>query len=78
MMMVFPAAIAMAMVQKGTIKGKLNGTIETITPSGDRESVHVIPRDTSRVFPRVRRGMDIAYSTFEKLLIRNLLIIQTC
>merc|ERR1719266_754182 len=59
----FPVAIAIGIVQQGTIIGKLKGTIDATTPSGTRLSLHSTPFDTSRHFPESIWGIPQAYST---------------
>ena len=45
--MVLPKAMALGMVQLGTIAGKLNGDMEATTPKGTRSERHSTPRLTS-------------------------------
>ena len=46
-----PATSAIGAVHIGTMKGKLNGTIEATTPTGSRTSAHTTPVLTVSVRP---------------------------
>mmetsp|Transcript_62099 Transcript_62099/g.161353 ORF Transcript_62099/g.161353 Transcript_62099/m.161353 type:complete len:212 (+) Transcript_62099:1073-1708(+) len=63
MMRQFPQAIAMGSVQRGTIAGKLKGTMEATTPSGRRCSWQVTPVDTSSSRPASTSGKPVAKET---------------
>mmetsp|Transcript_18535 Transcript_18535/g.54217 ORF Transcript_18535/g.54217 Transcript_18535/m.54217 type:complete len:315 (+) Transcript_18535:82-1026(+) len=63
-----PATRAMGMVQKGTMKGKLKGTMLATTPTGSRISWHVTPELTVRWRPCASCGMEHAHSTVSRPL----------
>src|SRR5687767_840303 len=60
--MQLPSAIALGMVQLGTMAGKLNGTIEATTPSGTCSVLHSTPLLTSRISPVTSWGSEQANS----------------
>src|SRR5262245_10874551 len=62
MIMQLPKAIALGMVQFGTILGKLNGTMEATTPNGTRSVLHSTPLLTSSTSPVVNCGKEVANS----------------
>src|SRR5688572_16616076 len=62
MIIVLPKTSAFGIVQFGTIKGKLNGTIEATTPIGKCSVRHSTPRETSRISPETSCGIEQANS----------------
>src|SRR5687767_8559078 len=60
--MQLPSAIALGMVQLGTMAGKLKGTIEATTPSGTCSVLHSTPLLTSRISPVTNWGSEQANS----------------
>ncbi len=56
-------AIAIGIVHMGTIKGKLNGTMDVTIPSGARRSEQDTCEETWSVLPCANCGREHAYST---------------
>mmetsp|Transcript_121821 Transcript_121821/g.289658 ORF Transcript_121821/g.289658 Transcript_121821/m.289658 type:complete len:275 (-) Transcript_121821:142-966(-) len=63
MMKQFPQPMAMGSVQRGTMAGKLKGTMEATTPTGRRTSWHHTPRATSKMRPASKSGRPVAKAT---------------
>src|SRR5258708_33369779 len=62
MIMQLPNAMALGMVQLGTMAGKLNGTIDATTPNGTCSVLHSTPLLTSNNSPVINCGNDVANS----------------
>src|SRR5687768_10760049 len=60
--MQLPSAMALGMVQLGTMMGKLNGTMEATTPSGTCSVRHSTPLLTSSTSPVISCGKEQANS----------------
>src|SRR5689334_13734222 len=62
MIIQLPKAIALGIVQLGTIAGKLNGTIDATTPRGILSVLHSTPLLTSSTSPVISWGNEQANS----------------
>ena len=60
--MVLPTAMALGIVQLGTMDGKLNGVMDATTPKGTRSIRHSTPLLTSWISPEAIWGKEQANS----------------